>query len=43
MTFNQYIIALNRLVDVIGKMSSDYKSNPWYGANVEVVTNETAT
>lgn len=35
-----YIVALTRFVETIGKMSDDYKCNPWYGANVAMVTNE---
>ena len=37
---NQYINILTRFVDTVGKMSDDYRQNPWAGANVEFVTNE---
>ena len=35
-----YIVELTRFVETIGKMSDDYKYNPWYGSNVALVTNE---
>lgn len=38
--FNYINIALTRIADVIGKMSNDFKLNPWYSANVDTVTNE---
>ena len=38
--FNRYINILTQFASTIGKMSSDYKENPWYGANIPVLTNE---
>lgn len=38
--FNRYINLLNQFVHTVGKMSDDYKSNPWNGANVQNVSNE---
>jgi len=38
--FNRYINLLTQFVTTIGKMSDDYKLNPWNGAHVQAVTNE---
>lgn len=38
--FNRYINLLSYFVTTIGKMSDDYKTNPWNGALVSSVTNE---
>jgi len=38
--YNRYILLLTQFIDTIGKMSDDYKHNPWNGANVSAVTNE---
>lgn len=38
--YNRYIFLLSQFTDTIGKMSDDYKHNPWNGANVSAVTNE---
>ena len=38
--YNRYINLLTQFTSTIGKMSSDYKDNPWYGANISVLTNE---
>lgn len=38
--FNRYITLLTQFIDTVGKMSDDYKSNPWNSANVLNVSNE---
>jgi len=38
--YNRYVNLLTQFASTIGKMSSDYKDNPWYGAHISVVTNE---
>ena len=38
--FNSYLVLLTRFISTIGKMSDDYKVNPWFDANVEIVSNE---
>jgi len=38
--FNRYINLLTQFADTIGKMSDDYKTNPWNDANIPAVTNE---
>lgn len=38
--FNEYIISLRKFADTIGKLTDDYKNNPWYGSNVPNVTFE---
>lgn len=39
-TFNEYISLLTKFADTIGKMTGDYRHNPWYGANVPFVSHE---
>ncbi|MFZ5944439.1 MAG: DUF4011 domain-containing protein [Bacillota bacterium] len=38
--FNRYINLLTQFTTTIGKMSDDYKTNPWNNAHVPAVTNE---
>jgi len=38
--FNRFIYLLQQLTTTIGKMTDDYKSNPWYGAIVPFVSHE---
>lgn len=38
--FNRYIYLLNQFVNNVGKMSSDYRKNPWNSSNVIAITNE---
>lgn len=38
--FNKFSFLLQQFVDTIGKMTDDYKSNPWYGAVVPAVSHE---
>jgi len=38
--FNKYINLLSQFAATIGKMSDDYKTNPWNNAHVQAVTNE---
>ncbi len=38
--FNRFIYLLQQLTITIGKMTDDYKSNPWYGAIVPAVSHE---
>lgn len=38
--FNRYINLLTQFATTIGKMSDDYKANPWNNAHVPAVTNE---
>ena len=38
--YNRFINLLNQFVHTMGKMTDDYKSNPWNSANVAIVTNE---
>lgn len=38
--YNRYILLLTRFTDTVGKMSDDYKHNPWNGAIVSAVSNE---
>ena len=38
--YNSYINTLNQFIQTVGKMSDDYKINPWNGANVLTVSNE---
>lgn len=38
--YSRNIHLLNEFVNSIGKMSNDYKANPWYGSNVQNVSNE---
>ncbi len=37
---NRYVNLLTQFASTIGKMSYDYKTNPWNDANVSAVTNE---
>ena len=39
-TYVNYINGLTRFADTISGMNTDYQSNPWYGANVKIVSNE---
>lgn len=39
-TFSEYISLLTRFSDTIGKMTGNYKSNPWYGSNVPFLSHE---
>ena len=38
--YNRYINLLTQLVHTLGKMTDDYKCNPWNSANVPSVSNE---
>jgi len=38
--YNRFINLLNQFVHTLGKMTDDYKANPWNSANVQTVTNE---
>ena len=38
--FNRYNYLLQQLTATIGKMSDDYKANPWYGSTVPAVSHE---
>lgn len=38
--YNRLINLLNQFVHTMGKMTDDYKSNPWNSSNVAIVTNE---
>jgi hypothetical protein len=38
--FNRFIHLLQQFATTIGKMTDDYKSNPWYGATVPSVSHE---
>lgn len=38
--YNRFINLLNQLVHTLGKMTDDYKNNPWNSANVPSVSNE---
>lgn len=38
--YSNYIHVLNEFINSIGQMSEDYTANPWYGANVQSVSNE---
>jgi len=38
--YNKYIYLLSRMATIMGKMTNDYKSNPWYGCTLKTVTNE---
>lgn len=38
--FNKYLFLLEQLKNTIGKMSEDYKDNPWNDSNIKVITNE---
>ncbi len=38
--FNHFISLLKYFTSTIGKMSDDYKANPWYGATVQSVSHE---
>lgn len=38
--FNEYLYLLSKFADTIGKMTGDYKNNPWYGSNVHFVSHE---
>lgn len=38
--FNRFIYLLQQFTSTIGKMSDDYKANPWYGATVQSVSHE---
>lgn len=38
--YNRFINLLNQYVHTLGKMTDDYKVNPWNSANVRTVTNE---
>lgn len=38
--YNRYLNLLNQLVHTLGKMTDDYKANPWNSANIQSVTNE---
>ncbi len=38
--FNRFINLLTQFIHTVGKMSNDYKSNPWNSANVANVSNE---
>ncbi len=38
--FNRFIYLLQQLTTTIGKMTDDYKANPWYGAIVPSVSHE---
>lgn len=38
--YNRYINTLNRFTATIGKMSDDYRNNPWRGAKIDIVTYE---
>lgn len=38
--FNRFINFLQQLTYTIGKMSNDYKTNPWYGSTVVAVSHE---
>lgn len=38
--YNRFINLLNQFVHTLGKMTDDYKTNPWNSANVTIVTNE---
>lgn len=36
--YNRYIGLLNRFASTIGKMTNDYKNNPWYGSILSAVS-----
>jgi hypothetical protein len=38
--YNRFINLLNQFVHTLGKMTDDYKANPWNSTNVQTVTNE---
>lgn len=38
--YSKYNYVLNEFINSIGQMSEDYNANPWYGANVQNVSNE---
>lgn len=38
--YNKYAYLLTQFATTIGKMSDDYKSNPWRGSHLSVVSNE---
>lgn len=38
--YNKFLYLLSRFADTIGKMSNDYKSNPWKDSHIVAVTNE---
>ncbi|MEG1567578.1 MAG: DUF4011 domain-containing protein, partial [Anaerovoracaceae bacterium] len=38
--YSRYLHVLNEFINSIGQMSEDYTDNPWYGANVQSVSNE---
>lgn len=38
--FNRFIYLLHQFTTTIGKMTDDYKANPWYGAIVPTVSHE---
>jgi hypothetical protein len=38
--FNRFILLLNQFAMTIGRMTDDYKGNPWYGATVATVSHE---
>lgn len=38
--YSCYLHVLNEFINSIGQMSEDYTANPWYGANVQSVSNE---
>ena len=38
--YNNYAFLLSRYADTIGKMSADYKKNPWKGCNLPALPNE---
>ncbi len=39
-TYNRYNYLLENFVKTIGKMTDDYRNNPWYFANISSVSNE---
>ena len=38
--YNKYAYLLSQFATTIGKMSDDYKTNPWRGSNLSAVSNE---
>lgn len=38
--YNRYAYLLSQFADTVGKMSDDYKTNPWRGSHLSVVSNE---
>ena len=38
--YNKYLFLLSQFASTIGKMTDDYKTNPWRGAIMSAVTNE---